>query len=293
MNKILVTGATGRLGSQVTAQLLKKTAAQNISVLVRDANKATALKDQGITVITGDYSDYASLLNAFKGIDKVYMVSGNDLENRVQQHKDLIKAAVEAGVKQVFYTSFQRKTESGDSPLAVISSSHLITENELINSGLTYTILKHALYADIIPDFAGPQVLETENLVFPGGDGKTAFATTADLAEAAAVILLDNSGRYDNVAVDLSGSQAVTWAEIAAIISSASGVEIQYVSPSIDSYRGNLEKAGLPSFFVDMLAGFAWATEAGEFAEVTGELERIIGREPVSPTAYLNGVYSK
>jgi NAD(P)H dehydrogenase (quinone) len=293
MSKIMVTGATGRLGKQVVEALLEKTDARNISILVRERSKAEKLQAQGVNVFTGDYNDYGSLVAAFAGIEKLYLVSSNDLQNRLAQHQNVIDAAKEASVKHIIYTSFQRKTETLGSPLSVVSQSHLDTEAAIVASGLTYTILKHALYADIIPDFAGHQVLENQTLLFPAGEGKTAFATSGDMAAGGAAVLLDDSGKFGNRAVDIAGSQVISWAEIAAIISKITDKQIRYVSPEMSSYKEALTQAQVPPVFVNMLAGFAQATAEGEFDGVTGELESLIGREPVSVAEYLKTVYSK
>lgn len=122
MSKILVTGATGGLGSAVVNFLLEKTAASNIAVLVRDSAKVEALKEKGVSIVVGDYSDIDSLIAAFQGIDKLYFVSGSDIQHRLLQQENVVKAAVAAGVKHVVYTSFQRKNETATSPIAFVWS---------------------------------------------------------------------------------------------------------------------------------------------------------------------------
>ena len=143
---ILVTGATGPLGKAVVESLLKKTPASNITALVRDPAKSEALKEQGVDIRQGDYNNYDSLVKAFTGIDKLYFVSGNDIPNRSTQQANVVRAAKQAGVKHILYTSFQRKNETFSSPIALVAQSHLQTEKALKESGIPYTILKHTLY---------------------------------------------------------------------------------------------------------------------------------------------------
>src|SRR5882762_1510825 len=231
MKKILVTGATGPLGSAVVSSLLDKTAAVNIAVLVRDAAKAGWLQAKGVEVRIGDYSDYGSLVAAFKDIEKVYFVSGNDIARRRPQHDNVVNAAREAGVRHVVYTSFQRKDETAASPIHFVATSHLHTERILKASGLTYTILQHGIYADMIPIFAGEQLLDTKTLYQPSGDGRTAFAVRTDLAEAGANVLLETTGKYDDKAFELTGPEAVSYDDVAAGISAATGLSIGYYSP--------------------------------------------------------------
>lgn len=153
---ILVTGATGHFGGATIEYLLKKDVApEEISVLVRNASKATTLKEKGISVKIGDYNDYPSLLDAMKGVDKLLLVSGTDIANRLDQHKRAIDAAKEAGVKQVIYTSFARKNETASNPLGPVGASHIATDRYLKASGLPYTIMLNGLYADVLPMFLG------------------------------------------------------------------------------------------------------------------------------------------
>ena len=96
---ILITGATGHLGGHVLENLLKKTDASNIAVLVRDENKAADLKAKGVEIRVGNFNDAASLANAFNGIDKMLLISSSDLEDRLGQHKNVIDAAKNASVR--------------------------------------------------------------------------------------------------------------------------------------------------------------------------------------------------
>ena len=109
---ILVTGATGHFGKATIQALLNKgVLAASISALVRDPEKATELAALGIQLRIADYNDPDSLVKAFSGIDKLLLVSSNDLENRQSQQLNAVKSAKEAGIKHVVYTSFVRKND--------------------------------------------------------------------------------------------------------------------------------------------------------------------------------------
>ncbi len=291
MSKILVTGATGGLGSAVVNALLAKTEASNIAVLVRDAAKVEALKEKGVSILVGDYSDFDSLVAAFQGIDKLYFVSGNDIHNRIPQQENVVKAAVAAGVKHVVYTSFQRKNETATSPIAFVAEGHLKTEEWLKASGLTYTILKHGLYTDLLPMFVGEQVLETGVIYQPAGDGKTAFALRTDMAEAGANVL--TSEGHENKIYDITGAKTYSYQDIANIISEITGKQIVYVSPSVEEFTKTLTEVGVPAEYIGLFAGFSGAIKEGEFDEVSSDLSDLLGRTPVDAETFLQGVYGK
>ncbi|HET9501982.1 MAG TPA: SDR family oxidoreductase [Hymenobacter sp.] len=288
MSKILVTGATGGLGKAVVENLLKTVSPGDISVLVRDPAKAAALQAQGVTVKQGDYNDYASLVTAFQGVDKLFLVSGNDIPNRVPQHTNAINAAKEAGVQHVVYTSFQRKTEDGSSAAAFVAEAHLATEKLLKESGLTYTILKNALYLDVLPLFMGP-VLDTNTIYLPAKEGKVPYASRADMGAAGAAVLTGTG--HENQSYDISNDTSYSFHDIAKILSDLSGKQIQYASPDAEAFGSALAAAGVPAGIIEMTAGFCVAIEQGEFDFPATDLEKLLGRQPETAEQFLKATY--
>lgn len=291
MNKILVTGATGNLGHEVINVLLQKTNPANIVALVRDPQneKALSLKAKGVEIRKGDYSDFSSLVIAFKGIDKLYFISSNDLGDRSPQHKNVVNAAKETSVKHVVYTSFQRRNSTETSPIAMIALAHVKTEQWLKEAGLTYTILKHNMYLDMLPMFLGEQLLETGVAYLPAGEGKVAFTLRTDMAELGAVVL--TTAGHENKTYNVSNTTATSIGEIASIISNISGKQITYVSPSQAEYTKTLADAGVPAEFVALFASLAEGFKEGEFDETSKEIELLIGRKPISVAQFLQQVY--
>ena len=290
MSKILVTGASGQLGGQVIDRLLEQVSQDSIYALVRDTSKAEHLRGKGINIVKGDYNDYQSLLEAFKRIDKLYFVSSSELENRFLQHKNIIKAAVEAKVGHVFYTSAQRKTEDGSSAVAYASDAHWQTDNLIKESGLTYTILKHGLYTDILPMFMGDKVIETGTIFLPAADGKTSFASRSDLAAAAAILLTSNG--HEKKVYELGGPVAYSFQDVAEILSNLSGKSIQYVSPSTEVFSEQLKSYGVPEEAIQGAASFCVAIAQGEFNFPSDDLETILGRKPQTIKDFLKAAYN-
>jgi NAD(P)H dehydrogenase (quinone) len=288
---ILITGATGHFGKATIDFLLAKgVSAGSIAALARDQSKAGDLISKGISTRFGDYNDYGSLVAAFTGVDKVLLISSSDIANRFQQQKNVVSAAKDAGVKHLLYTSFTRKNETDSSPIAFVAKSHIDTENIIKASGLAYTILKNALYADVLPMFLGDKVLET-GVFFPAGEGKAAFATREDMAEAAAAILTGN----DHVEKEyiLSGEDNYSLSDVAMFLSELSGKEILYTSPEVAIYTETIAKAGVPMEYAGMFAGFGAAIAQGEFETTTTDLATLLQRKPTTLKQYLQSVYIK
>ena len=153
--KILITGSTGNLGSATIEYLLNKIPATNIVALARNYEKANDLKEKGVEVRIGNYDDYQSMVKACRWVDKILLISSNEIGNRAKQHINVINAAKEADVKHIIYTSFIRQKDDPNSALWFIAKDHIETENHLINSGINYTLFKNGFYMDMITDFIG------------------------------------------------------------------------------------------------------------------------------------------
>lgn len=290
MSKILVTGATGSLGKQTIEFLRSKTDVSNIVALVRDKSKATDLKNLGVEIRVGDYDDLESLNVAFKGIDKLFFISASDVEKRLPQHKNVLEAIKQSEIKHVVYTSFVRKNETDSSPIAALGKAHIFTDDSLINSGITYTILRHTLYMEFAPFFMGDKVLETQMVYLPSGNGKVAFLLRSEMAEIAANVL--TSEGHENKIYNISGEQAFSYGDIARMISKIAGKEIKFVSPPLDEFVHTLQKAGVPEGMIGMSTGFAQAIEQGEFDIPNPDISQLLGRKPVSLADFLGKVYA-
>ncbi|PKQ60642.1 NAD(P)-dependent oxidoreductase [Labilibaculum manganireducens] len=288
MEKILVTGATGHLGNIVVENLLKKVSAGQISILVRDEAKAQALKAKGVTVNIGSYQDIHSLNNAMKGIDKVLLISSSDFNDRIGQHKNVVDAAKQAGVKQILYTGVTLK-DIAVSPLQPLLQDHFQTEDYIKESGLSFTFLQNSLYAEVIPMFVGEDVLKT-GIFFPAGEGKVPFAVRKDLGEAIAIILASEG--HENKTYHLTASKTYSFADIAAELTSLSGKKVNYTSPEDDAFEDLLKQFGLPEEIVLMSVLFAKGIKNNDFNMADGTLESILGREQTDLRMFLKEAFN-
>ncbi|MUP39469.1 SDR family oxidoreductase [Labilibaculum euxinus] len=288
MEKILVTGATGHLGNIVVENLLKKVSAGQISILVRDESKAQALKAKGVTVNIGSYQDIHSLNNAMKGIDKVLLISSSDFNDRIGQHKNVVDAAKQAGVKHILYTGVTLK-DIAASPLQPLLQDHFQTEDYIKESGLSFTFLQNSLYAEVIPMFVGEDVLKT-GIFFPAGEGKVPFAVRKDLGEAIAIILAGEG--HENKTYHLTASKTYSFADIAAELTTLSGKKVNYTSPEDDAFEDMLKQFGLPEEIVLMSVLFAKGIKNNDFNMADGTLESILGREQTDVRMFLKEAFN-
>ena len=287
---ILVTGATGEFGKHAVQQLMKKGVnTSDISVLSRSMEKANNYKEDGITVKIGDYTNYDSLVKAFEGVDKLLFVSSSEIENRADQHQNVVRAAKATGVKNIVYTSFMRNQETDNSAIAFLMDSHLKTEKWIKDSGIAYTFLQNATYLDMLPMFIGEQVLETGVIMQPAENGKSSLVLRQELAEAAAVVL--TSEGHENKAYPLVNNQAISYYEVAETIAQISGKDITYQSPSPEEYQATLKTYGVPDEYIGLFTAFSVAQANGELEMSDNSLEKLLGRKPTTSTEFLTKIY--
>ena len=282
---ILITGATGGLGHQTIDFLLKNIPATEIAALVRDISKATDLVERGVDVRQGDYLDYPALVEAFQGIDKVLLVSAVAFTDRLRQHRNVIDAAKEAGVKHLFYTSIQR---SANFNMVEVTESDLATGAYLKASGLTYTIIKNGFYFEGLSYMIGSELPESE-ILFSAGEGEIAFVTRTELAEATAALL--TSEGHDNQEYTLAGSEAYSFHDIAREFSSLSGRTITYKSVEPETYVSQKVAVGLPEIVANFIAQWGQAAKHGMLGGTHNTVEHLLGRKPTSLRDYLKATY--
>jgi NAD(P)H dehydrogenase (quinone) len=281
---IVVTGANGQLGRRVVDGLLAKLPSAQIGVSVRDPAQAEALGQRGVRVCQGDFTDPASLTKAFDGAEQVLIISGVAFgEEGVRQHGNAIRAAKDAGVKRIVYTSDQAASPSATFDAA--RAFHAPTEALLESSGVPYVSLRNGFYAELAFYQLG-DALQTGKIVLPE-DGKVSWTARADLAQAA-VAALTQPGLFDGVSPPLTGSQALDFTDIAKIASELLGRNIVRETVSDEEYRRVQKSQALPEEMVSSLLNFYTASRTGEFAVVDPTLERLLNRPPTTMKEVLN-----
>jgi len=275
--QILVTGATGALGSAVIENLLKKIPSTQISVLTRKEEKRLEFESKGFQAYRGDYNDINALEKAMDGVDTVLLISSGDEGDRMQEHRNVVDTAKKAGVKCIAYTS--RSLRDRDILANELMFDHFDTEDYIKESGLKYTIFRNALYMDVIPLFVGKQVFET-GIFQPAANGKVAFALRKEMGEAMSNVLLNEV--CENRVYKFTGSEAYSFYDVATVLTELSGKEVKYTPVEIPAFDEMMKQKGIPEATVKKIIDFNTDIKNNQEAEITNDLENPLGRKPAS-----------
>jgi NAD(P)H dehydrogenase (quinone) len=276
---IVITGATGQLGTLVINDLLAAgTPADGITAVARSKEKAADLAAQGVKIAIADYDDPASFGDVFAAGDRVLLISGSEPGRRVPQHTVVIDAAKAAGVAQLAYTGIF----GGSKNEMLLGAEHRQTEQLILDSGLPYTFLRNNWYSEMgVRDVAG--AVESGAIVNGAtSEARLATATREDYAAAAAVVL-STDGHLDK-AYELGGDHAWSFGEFAAELARQTGKPVVHQSVTHDEVLAGFIAAGIPEGFAIVLADIDSKTSAGALSATPGDLSRLIGR-PTTPIA--------
>ncbi|MCC8354511.1 MULTISPECIES: SDR family oxidoreductase [Bacillaceae] len=273
--KILVTGATGKLGSKVVESLLKSIPASDLAVSVRNPEKAEGLRARGIEVRQGDFDNPETLDNAFTGIDRLLIISADgDNETRILQHTNAVQAAERAGVKFIAYTSLANATESKN----LMAPPHVETEAAIIRTGIPYSFLRNNWYLENeIGSIQG--AMAGAPWVTSAGKGKVGWALQQDYADAAAAVLVGNG--HENTVYELSGP-LLTQEELVSALGAVLGKEIPVQQVSDEKYAEIMKGLGLPDFVIPIVVGIQESIRNGSLEVEKNDFEKVLGR-PVTP----------
>lgn len=270
---IAVTGTTGYIGGRVARKLSE--AGWPTRLIGRDRARLPALP--GAEAMEAVYEDTAAMTTALQGVDRVFFVSGNTLAGRVAAHRSMIDACVAAGVQRVVYTSF---LGAGPNAVFTLSSDHYQTELYLQKSGLPYVALRDSFYAEIVVEMLGEGVIRG-----PGGQGVLAPVARDDVIDAAIGAL--TRAEMTTGPIDITGPQALSLAEIAAIYARVTGKPASYEEETVEQAYASRAQYQVPD-----AAKAAWVTTyqaiaSGEVSAVTDAVERLAGHPPMSFEAFL------
>ena len=274
---IALTGATGQLGHLVIESLLKSLPAESLIAAVRTPSKAADLAAKGVQIRQADYTDPTSLNTAFKDVEKLLLISSNEIGQRATQHRNVIDAAKRQNVELLIYTSVLH----ADSSTLSLAEEHRETERMIKASGIPFIILRNGWYTE---NYAAsiPAAIALAAFYGSAGEGRIASAARADFAEASARAL--TGAIMPGQILELAGDQSYTLKEFAAELSRQTGKSIPYINLPEDDYRGALLGAGLPNWLATGLASWDNSAAHGALYSDSRQLSTLLGR-PTTPFA--------
>lgn len=286
MGKIVITGASGQYGRLATQGLIALGRAGDLILMSRSPDKLADMAALGCEVRYGDYDQPASMVAAMAGASKLLLISGTRVGARVAQHQAAVDAAVAAGVSHVVYTSFIGIDDPANP--AEVRHDHIETERLIRASGLAFTFLRDAHYADAMILMAGPGVMASGQWVSNSGLGREAMVWRDDCA-ACAVAVLAGEG-HENRTYDITGPELQDFAEVTALMAELTGVPLEYVAVDDEAQYAIFDAMGIPRRPVDDhyvgaipwnsddMVTFGAAIRGGFLAISSGDVERLLGR---------------
>ncbi len=276
---LFVSGASGKLGRRVVELLLERGYAGKIVAGTRDPKMLASLT--GVEVRAADFNDEAALVTALSGIDRMLLISTDQLDNRVAGHLRAVAAARAAGVKEIIYTSMPNP----EPPSAItFAPDHYGTEQAIKASGIPYTILRMTWYAENLVTSL-PGNLASGQWYSSAAGGKTSYVTRDDCARAAAGALLQPA---TNQTLTVTGPEALSNAEIAAIATRLTGRPLAVIEITDAQLAAGARAAGVPDFVIDtFIVPFEQNARNGKVSGVTDAVEALWGTKPTSVSDFL------
>jgi NAD(P)H dehydrogenase (quinone) len=222
----------------------------------------------------GGYADPAGLTAALTGVHTLYLVSAAEAEDRLRQHLDAVAAAAAAGVQRIVYTSFLGADRPD--PVFTLVRHHAATEEAIRGTGVRATFLRHGMYADFLPFFATVQDGRAV-IAAPAGEGRTSLVSRDDLADVGAAVLLDDSPALDGQALEVTGPEALSMREAAAVLADVTGRPVEYRDQTVEEAWATRRPSGHPDWEIEGWVTSYLAVAAGELATVTDVVPRLTG----------------
>ena len=278
MPKIAVTEVTGNLGGMVS-RLCKKNGIE-VRNLARNVEKAEKLGFSN--VFKSSYDKSEDTVKSLEGIEVLFMVSGSENPNRVQQHKDFIDAAKIAGVSHIIYLSFYNASKNS---IFTLGRDHYATEEYIKENGFKYTFLRDNFYADFFVDLCR----EYGEIKGPAENGKVSAVVRSDVSEVVAKIL-ENPGKCENQTLNMTGPEELSMDEIVKTVSKYFGKEIKYIEETVEEAYESRKIWKAEQWEYDSWVSTYTAITENEQSGISNDIEKVLGRKATSLVEYLEKI---
>lgn len=278
MSKYLITGATGNIGKYVVDELLKlnkevKVAARN----VEESEKLFSHKDKSLELVRFDFLDETTFDTSLQGVKAIFLMRPPNLADPKRDMLPFLQLAKDRGIEKIVFVSLLGVEKNPVVP-------HRKIENMIEDLGISYVFLRPSFFMQNLNTNHRQEIKDRNELFIPAGKSKTSFIDTRDIASVAAITLTNQ--KYNNKAITLTGKTAINYYEVSNIMSKLLGRKIEYKNPGLLEFRKERIKRGTPKEFANIMMLLYLMTKLGTAKEITDDLEKIIGREPISFNQY-------
>ena len=281
--RILITGASGNVGLETVRELMKRSDKDQFEVIagVRDTNKRE-LGAQPNRFVTLDFTNASTFDAALLGVSRVLLVRPPQLADVDAHFKPFIDAMKRAGVRQVVFLSLQGVENNSITP-------HHKIEKLIVESGVPFTFLRPSFFMQNLSTTHRDEIRLRNEIFVPAGKGRTSFVDVRDIGAVAALALTGSTGEHLYKGYELTGSEALTYGEVAQILTTVLGRKITYRNPSILRFIWQKwQKEHNPLGFTMIMVALYTVSKLGKAARLTNETERLLGRPPITFRQFAN-----
>jgi uncharacterized protein YbjT (DUF2867 family) len=279
---ILVTGATGTVGSEVVKQLSGAMTDINIKAAVHSQNKAETLKqidNQRLEFVDLDYAKPETIDEALNHVDKLFLLT-LPTPNIADISSSLVKEAKKNGVKYIVKLSVMKANAE---PGYALGRLHRQEEKIIEKSGISYTFLRPTSFMQNFVNFYGQTIKNQNAFYIHAGDAKVSFVDVRDIATVAVELLTKDGSQHQDKAYGITGQEALSYGQAAEIISKEIGRKISYIDIPEDYARKGMKEIGMDDWFIDvMMDGFNYIIRGDYGSQTTNAVEQVTGRKPIS-----------
>jgi uncharacterized protein YbjT (DUF2867 family) len=269
-DSIVVTGATGNVGSAVVQEL--RTMGIPVRVAVRNPEMVRHSGNEGVDLVPFDFLNPATFAPTFAGQKRLLLVRPPALGNAKKEIIPALQAAVAEGIQQIVFLSVQGAERNSFIP-------HAHIEKWIQGASIGYTFLRAGFFMQNLATTHRAEIRDYNEIIVPMGSAKTAFVDARDVAAVAAQALTQPEATQQ--AYNLTGSEALDYTQVAAALSTELGRTIRYTDPSLFTFIRRQRAAGHPWDFVFVMVGLYMATRFGGAPTLTNDVAQVLGRPPI------------
>ncbi|MBC8161808.1 MAG: SDR family oxidoreductase [Roseiflexaceae bacterium] len=278
MPTILVTGATGNVGREVIAALRQRGRAGEITAATQNVERARGQLGNDLSYVKLDFAHAASFTPALAGVEKLFLVRPPQISDVAHSIVPFLHAAKAADVRQVVFLSLIGVDKNRIVPHAKI-------EDAMREVDIPWTMLRPSFFMQNLDTTHRDEIRDGDEIFVPAGEGRTSFIDVRDIGAVGALALAEAG--HDYKAYELTGAEALTYGEVAMIMSEVLGRLIVYRKPSLLAFAARWNARGHPLDFIGVMAGIYTTARLGLAARLTDELPKLLGRPPISLRQYV------